>query len=210
MTYNRTQLWQAAPEDNTQALARNGQEVPPQNNITAANEIARGTGRFGAIEATSINIPDAANPMFTVDKDGAVVMVQAVVLGKVGENDASLDGNTALTTIPGALFWDDDDATNSYVQLEPATHAGDSKAYAILRSGATAGAAYAQLFSPGGFILYGATSADGAFFDVREMTAPAAPIGNWVRIFAQDNGAGKTQLMALFSSGAAQQIAIQP
>jgi len=31
-----------------------------------------------------------------------------------------------------------------------------------------------------------------------------------VRIFAQDNGAGKTQLMALFATGAAQQIAIEP
>lgn len=43
-----------------------------------------------------------------------------------------------------------------------------------------------------------------------ERTAPAAPAANEVIIYAQDNGAGKTQLMALFSSGAAQQIAIQP
>lgn len=41
-------------------------------------------------------------------------------------------------------------------------------------------------------------------------SAPAAPAGNGVRIYAIDNGAGKTQLMALFSSGAAQQLAIQP
>jgi hypothetical protein len=43
-----------------------------------------------------------------------------------------------------------------------------------------------------------------------EMTPPAAPSADRVRLFAQDNGAGKTQLMALFSSGAAQQVAIQP
>lgn len=46
--------------------------------------------------------------------------------------------------------------------------------------------------------------------EMQEQTAPPAPAANLVRIYAQDNGAGKTQLMALFSSGAAQQIAIQP
>lgn len=43
-----------------------------------------------------------------------------------------------------------------------------------------------------------------------EQTAPAAPAADGYRLFAQDNGGGKTQLMVLFSSGAAQQVAIQP
>jgi len=43
-----------------------------------------------------------------------------------------------------------------------------------------------------------------------EMTAPSAPAANKVILFAQDNGAGKTQLMALFPSGASQQVAIEP
>ena len=43
-----------------------------------------------------------------------------------------------------------------------------------------------------------------------EITAPSAPAANSVYIYAEDNGAGKTRLMALFSSGAAQQLAIQP
>lgn len=43
-----------------------------------------------------------------------------------------------------------------------------------------------------------------------EQSAPAAPPANGYRIYAVDNGAGKTQLMVIFSSGAAQQIAIQP
>jgi len=43
-----------------------------------------------------------------------------------------------------------------------------------------------------------------------EETAPAAPAANGYRIFAQDNGAGKTQLMVIFATGAAQQLAIQP
>lgn len=50
---------------------------------------------------------------------------------------------------------------------------------------------------------------DNGALELAEMTAPAAGAANTVRIYAVDNG-GKTQLMALFSSGAAQQLAIQP
>ena len=50
----------------------------------------------------------------------------------------------------------------------------------------------------------------GAGAELIEMTAPAAPSANRVRIYAEDNGSGKTRLMALFATGAAQQIAIEP
>jgi hypothetical protein len=48
------------------------------------------------------------------------------------------------------------------------------------------------------------------YHQMTEMTAPAAPAANGVRIYAEDDGAGKTRLMALFATGAAQQIAIEP
>ena len=48
------------------------------------------------------------------------------------------------------------------------------------------------------------------FVQLTEMTAPAAGAANTARIYAVDNGAGKTQLMVIFASGAAQQIAIEP
>lgn len=48
------------------------------------------------------------------------------------------------------------------------------------------------------------------YMQMAEMTIPAAPAANGVRVYAVDNGAGKTQLMAIFNSGAAQQLAIQP
>lgn len=47
-------------------------------------------------------------------------------------------------------------------------------------------------------------------FQFPERTTPSAPPADSVILFAKDNGAGKTQLMAIFSSGAAQQVAIQP
>lgn len=54
------------------------------------------------------------------------------------------------------------------------------------------------------------TQAALTYSDMGEIAAPAAPAANTARIFAQDNGAGKTQLMVIFPSGAAQQIAIEP
>jgi len=61
----------------------------------------------------------------------------------------------------------------------------------------------------------GATTLTGAvttanFIAGVEMTPPSAPAANGYRIYAEDNGAGKTRLMVLFASGAAQQIALQP
>lgn len=49
-----------------------------------------------------------------------------------------------------------------------------------------------------------------AYLQFTEMTAPAAGATNSVRVYVEDNGAGKTRLMALFPTGAAQQIAIEP
>lgn len=57
-------------------------------------------------------------------------------------------------------------------------------------------------------ITDGATGAGALHF--QEQTAPSAPSANNVYLYAQDNGAGKTQLMAKFATGAAQQIAIEP
>ena len=47
------------------------------------------------------------------------------------------------------------------------------------------------------------------FLQMTEMTAPTGT-SNIAKLYAQDNGAGKTQLMVIFGSGVAQQIAIEP
>jgi len=46
--------------------------------------------------------------------------------------------------------------------------------------------------------------------ELREVTAPGTPGSNRVRLYAQDNGAGKTQLIAKFQSGATVVIATDP
>jgi hypothetical protein len=43
-----------------------------------------------------------------------------------------------------------------------------------------------------------------------EVSAPAAAAANGVRIYARDNGAGKTQIVARFNTGAVQVIASEP
>lgn len=58
--------------------------------------------------------------------------------------------------------------------------------------------------------VWGSSLTNGGALAFTEMTAPSAGASNTVRLYAQDNGSGKTQLMALFASGAAQQVAIEP
>jgi hypothetical protein len=53
-------------------------------------------------------------------------------------------------------------------------------------------------------------STGGGALGLVEMTSPAAPATNGVYIFAEDNGSGKTRLMARFATGATQQLAIEP
>ena len=70
-------------------------------------------------------------------------------------------------------------------------------------------------FRSSGGTLYGQITNDGLsmtgrFLQMTEQTAPAAPAANNVRIYAEDDGAGKTRLMARFATGAAVQIAIEP
>lgn len=48
------------------------------------------------------------------------------------------------------------------------------------------------------------------FAEMREITDPTAPSANKVRLYCRDNGAGKTQLVARFPTGAIQQVAIEP
>ena len=52
--------------------------------------------------------------------------------------------------------------------------------------------------------------APAGYFRIAETTDPGVASTDNVRIFAKDNGSGKTQLMARFQTGAAVEIAIEP
>jgi hypothetical protein len=65
-----------------------------------------------------------------------------------------------------------------------------------------------------GYFLGGLSSGSNitlaGYIEGTEQSEPSAPSANGYRIFAKDNGAGKTQLMVRFPSGASQQISIEP
>jgi hypothetical protein len=57
-------------------------------------------------------------------------------------------------------------------------------------------------------VTNGSSGGGGLVFE--EMTSPSAPSTDDVVVFAEDNGSGKTRLMARFATGATQQLAIEP
>jgi hypothetical protein len=126
----------------------------------------------------------------------AAIALQAAGTGSVRQ--LALTGGSAGT--PGNI-----------VLMNQAVVVGFSLALSGLGA-ASAGTPRIRLFPPSAGILRirGAADSDGAGLQLKEMTAPASPSTDEVRIYAEDNGAGKTRLMALFQSGAAQQIAIEP
>lgn len=130
---------------------------------------------------------------------------------------ASVTVNGQLYANPGYIqqvvsqvgFFCDTNGTFQFYQAELRAGPGGSFGWGTL---AIAANDYTTHFARAadGIIFFGATLGNPGCFEMGEITAPAAPAANGVRIYAVDNGGGKTQLMALFSSGAAQQIAIQP
>ena len=112
------------------------------------------------------------------------------------------DGTTALTI-----------STNQSVQVntdqltvQRKTGGGD---FGQIVFGTTNPGNYALLTSDY-FRFRNRAATGGAFLEIIEMSAPDAPAANDVRIYAEDDGAGKTRLMARFATGAAVQIAIEP
>ncbi|WP_457798072.1 hypothetical protein [Methylocystis sp. S23] len=66
----------------------------------------------------------------------------------------------------------------------------------------------------GGVRVAGAAGADirlaQGVVELVEISAPSTPAANRMRLWVEDNGSGKTRLMAQFATGAAQQITIEP
>lgn len=56
----------------------------------------------------------------------------------------------------------------------------------------------------------GTSTSVGGALNFLEQTAPSAPSANQVVVYAEDNGSGKTRLMARFNTGAAQVLATEP
>lgn len=145
-----------------------------------------GTGQV-ALPVGSATAPGAT---FTGTLNAGLTYINgAVVIADEGSQMAAFDASATGVKLPnnGTYAWVGNTA--------PASSVGDT---GISRVAA-------------GIVAVGtgaSGSGDGAI-QLAERTAPAGA-ANAVRLYAQDNGSGKTQLMAIFGSGAAQQVAIEP
>ena len=74
----------------------------------------------------------------------------------------------------------------------------------------TAGAERANWNAGGQTLAAGLFMTGSAQIQLPQVTAPAAPAAGFTRIYAVDNGAGKTQLRARFDTGAEQAVATEP
>ena len=188
----------------------------------SAHRIALGAGTtgatlFGAADAgaarTTLGLATADSPTFagiTASSTGLSLPGGGTVTGASGAITITPTAGSALSI-----------ATNSTgtVAIAGTKTASSTTSAALTVAGGVA-------IASGGLRVSGTTDISGTFsattitsgfgvtagssFNGTEITTPAAPAANGYKIYAEDNGAGKTRLMVLFATGAAQQIAIEP
>jgi fibronectin-binding autotransporter adhesin len=119
-----------------------------------------------------------------------------------------VNGNKSSTL----RLWGDTSASNAnrFVEIASERGSGTDVNSMVFSVGNVGTLLEAMRISSTGAVTMASTLGLASYIQGTEEAAPAAPSANGYRIFAQDNGGGKTQLMVIFSSGAAQQLAIQP
>ena len=156
-------------------------------NPTAINVVVTNTASGSGSKLIDLKI--GASMFFSVDKFGQGLLATNLSFGSAG-NAGTYGANATLSRTQGASGF----GFNATTGQSAPDIAINSLAAGVMT--VTNGAV--------------AASAGGGALEFIEQTAPSAAPTDRVRIYAQDNGSGKTQLMALFSSGAAVQLAIQP
>lgn len=157
-----------------------------------------------------------ATDALMLDVDG-----NAHVPGDVNAGDAVLSGSYYMAPNivgqpNGAVYWE---STPQAADVASLGVAGDSGSYfwfawmnGFPTSGPLLGAAeWFRLYQAdrtATFDLAGIRLA--GWTNLREISTPSAPPADTARLFARDNGSGKTQLCVIFPTGAVQVLATQP
>lgn len=189
----------------TQVLAASGVELSPSNVWNSAGTTFTGikfnvTDTASAAGSLLMDLQVGGSSRFSVRKDGLITVPSNGGLFSPGNISITSTytgyvaiGNTATATI--VLF-----------RTTAAANFATFNNTALVGFNSNIVNPPTAYFSQAGTDIIGVTNS----LEFTESTAPAAPAANKVRIYAEDNGSGKTRLMAIFASGAAQQIAIEP
>jgi hypothetical protein len=160
--------------------------------------------RFYLEESASIDVPTNSSAL-------------RWVAGTVNDTIGGAYNYTSVIGYRNTTYNVVDSLTESYVGSGSYT---TQAARVILQAGNNDGSTYRSAYflitkeSGAAGVTYGYLSADymeySGHLKLNEISAPAAPSTNQAVIYVEDNGAGKTRLMAKFASGSAVQLAIQP
>lgn len=151
-----------------------------------------------------VDLQVGSSSKFSVYKDAGAVFDGNLVEIRNSTNPQVVNVYNTFTDASnyerGFLKWD----SNTFKIGSEALGAGSNRNVAIYNSGA-------QIckFSTSGLELSYRLAIPDNYIQMAEMTAPVGA-ANHSRIYTEDNGSGKTRLMVIFGSGAAQQIAIEP
>jgi hypothetical protein len=138
--------------------------------------------RFKRTAASTLEFDDGANSL-----NSTGILTNEFVCYYANSQRTSLQQAGVVTVSTGAIIWSSN-TTNHALGRDTSVRRG---AAGIVQ-------------------IAGLHAGTGAGLEMHDMTAPPAPAAIGVRIYIEDDGAGKTRLMALFGSGAAQQLAIEP
>jgi hypothetical protein len=196
-------------------------------NVRGSDNAIRGLGadslRRWSFEATGITMVSGATIKWSSASGGPSDTSIDLAIVREGARTLGLRDGTNANRLQISNTWT---STSVHEELSlyfssnvahiAATHTGATARVMQLDYGGTTTSAISIPITSGqvtfgGGLISGGTITHGAnFIEYTEMTAPAAGAANTARVYAEDNGAGKTRLMAIFNTGAAQQLAIEP
>lgn len=166
----------------------------------STNVLVVGTEKGGSGTNRALRLSSAAGD---IDFSGSGLASNTTGKG-IGFGVASPNAYNTITSAGGILLWHH---TNDFLGIREVSGFTNGAKLSFLGSGNSEKVRLRGL-TAGLLDLIGPT--DGAGLSFIEMATPPSAVANKAIVYAQDNGAGKTQLMVIFPSGAAQQISIEP
>ena len=140
--------------------------------------------------------------LLNLNKSGSLALGGSISLASGTQSLSTEAGSLQLSAVSGDLILSGDNIfANAVIQIGSVSTSISELSAGLIGVGTGAAGSFA-----GSLKLTNTQNVGYAELD--EMTAPAGA-ANSARLFTQDNGAGKTQLMCIFGSGAAIQVAIE-